>query len=226
MKAIVVMKTLLLCLALALAALASTTAAIAGQITGVVKPQGLRSPQNILVYLARAPRVKLDLSRARFVMDQRNLSFIPHILPVPVGARVSFPNNDKVNHNVFSLSLARKFNLGSYPPGSAKTVTFDRPGVVELRCDVHQDMRAYILVLKSPYYAVTDAQGRFTIPDPKFLAGQGLGPVPELPAGKYLVKTWHEKLRGARALVEVPARGTANITLSPRRGSPGVLYKR
>ncbi len=226
MKIMLSLKSALPCLLLLLALSAGAVPAQAGQISGVVKPRGLRTPGNILVYLARAPKVKLDLSRTRFVMDQRNLSFVPHVLPVPVGATVVFPNNDKVNHNVFSLSLARKFNLGSYPPGAVKKVTFVRPGVVELRCDVHQDMRAYILVLKSPYYAITDGRGAFTIPDPKLLAAQGLGPVPELPAGKYLVKTWHEKLKGARARVEVPARGAANVTLSPRRGSPGVLYKR
>ncbi len=226
MKATSLLKSALPCLLLLLALGAGAAPARAGRITGVVKPRGLRTPANILVYLARAPRVKLDLSRTKFVMDQRNLSFSPHLLPVPVGATVAFPNNDKVNHNVFSLSLARRFNLGSYPPGSSKNVTFDRPGVVELRCDVHQDMRAYILVLKSPYYAITDATGAFTIPDPKLLAAQGLGPVPELPPGRYLVKTWHEKLKGARARVVVPARGPVAITLAPGRGSPGVLYRR
>ncbi|MCB2190656.1 MAG: hypothetical protein KQI62_03775 [Deltaproteobacteria bacterium] len=198
----------------------------AGQIKGTVKPQGLRSPEGILVYVSNAPQTKLELKGAKLVMDQRSLTFIPHVLPVPVGAKVSFPNNDKVAHNVFSLSQAKKFNLGSYKPGQSADVSFDQPGVVELRCDVHQEMKAYILVLKSPYYALTDAQGKFTIPDAKQLAAQGIKGVPPLPAGKYLVKTWHEKLRGARAKEEVPASGTAEVNLKPKRGPSGVLYKR
>lgn len=213
--------TLVLSLALPLAASAAS-----GEIKGTVKPQGLRSPAGVLVYLSKGPQVKLDLSKAKLVMDQRNLTFIPHVLPVPMGATVSFPNHDKVAHNVFSLSKAKKFNLGSYPPGQSKDVTFDQPGVVELRCDVHQEMRAYILVLRSPYYALTDAAGHFTIPDPTLLAAQGIKEVPPLPSGKYLVKTWHEKLRGARAKVEVPASGAAQVTLKPKRGPSGVLYKR
>ncbi|MBU4566037.1 MAG: hypothetical protein KMY53_13715 [Desulfarculus sp.] len=200
--------------------------ASAGQIKGTVKPQGLRSPEGVLVYLSNGPEVMLDLSGAKFVMDQRQLTFIPYVLPVPVGAKVSFPNNDKVAHNVFSLSQAKKFNLGSYKPGQSIEVTFDQPGVVELRCDVHQEMKAYILVLKNPYYALTDAQGNFAIPDSKLLAAHGIKGVPPLPEGKYLMKTWHEKLRGDRAKVEAPATGAADVTFRLKRGPSGVLYKR
>jgi len=189
----------------------------AGEISGQVKPQGLRSADNILVYVVQAPAAPASAVKKSYVMDQRNLTFIPHVLPVPVGALVDFPNNDKVDHNVFSLSSAKKFNLGSYKPGHGVKVTFDQPGVVELRCDVHQEMKAYILVLKNPYWALTDKQGRFRIPAP------GL---PPLPAGSYLVKTWQEKLRSAAATVQVPASGAAQLTLEPKRGPSGALYKR
>jgi hypothetical protein len=80
-------------------------------------------------------------------------------------------------------------------------------------------------VLKNPYFAVTDKQGRFTIPDQRYLEAQGLKSVPSLPPGKYLVKTWHEKLKTAKQKVEVPANGEASIVLKPKRGAPGVLYK-
>lgn len=198
----------------------------AGGIRGVVKPQGLRTPEGIVVYVANAPAVPGDLTKGNYVMDQQNLTFIPHVLPVPVGATVHFPNNDKVDHNVFSLSQAKKFNMGSYKPGQGIKVTFDQPGVVELRCDVHQEMSAYILVLKTPYFAVTDAQGRFSIPDAAYWRSVGMEGVPDLPAGKYLLKTWHEKLSGARVEVEAPASGEAQVELTPKRGAPGVLYKR
>ena len=135
----------------------------AGGISGTIKVNGLRSPANILVYLTKAPLTPIDLSGAKFVMDQRNLTFLPHILPILVGTKIQFPNNDKVNHNVFSLSRTKKFNLGSYQFGESKTVLFDKPGIVELRCDVHAEMLAYILVMKNPYWAITGEEGKFQI---------------------------------------------------------------
>lgn len=220
------MKPMMRILTTTLFILALAAPAMAGGIKGKVAPQGLRSAEGIVVYLSNAPAVKEDLKNAKFVMDQRQMTFIPHILVVPVGAKVIFPNNDKVDHNVFSLSQAKKFNLGSYKPGQHIEVVFDKPGVVELRCDVHQEMKAYILVMKSPYFAVTDKDGAFVIPDQKLLASHGLGAAPPLAPGKYLVKTWHDKLRGERKVVEVPANGEVEVQLSPKRGPSGVLYKR
>lgn len=199
--------------------------AAAGTISGTVKVNGLRSPANILVYLNKAPQPVIDMSGARFIMDQQNLTFIPHVLPVPVGAEVQFPNNDKVAHNVFSLSRTKAFNLGSYPAGESRTVVFDQPGVVELRCDVHAEMLAYIVVMKNPYFAVTDEQGRFTIPDTHYLESQGIKGVVDLPAGKYTLKSRHPKLKTDKLSVDVPAAGSATVTLELSRGTPGALYK-
>ncbi len=199
--------------------------AMAGNITGAIKVKGLRSPDNILIYIVKAPSVHLDLSKTKFIMDQQNLTFIPHILPVPVGATVHFPNNDKVDHNIFSLSRTNKFNLGSYTPGESKTVRFDKPGIVEVRCDVHAEMAAYIMVLKNPYFAVTDDQGRFEIPDSKHLEQNGIKEIKNLPPGKYVLKTWHEKLKSKKQAVIVPDNGDISIHLDLTRGTPGVLYK-
>jgi len=200
--------------------------ALAGEITGAVKVKGLRSPENVLVYLVKGPESPLDTSKTRFVMDQRNLTFVPHVLPVLVGSRVQFPNHDKVNHNVFSLSRAKKFNLGSYKPGESGEVVFDKPGVVTLRCDVHAEMSAYILVLRNPYWALTDQEGRFQIPDRKYLDEHGMNGITDLPPGKYFLKTWHEKLKGQKAPVVVPEKGNVSIQFELSRGAPGVLYKR
>ncbi|MFH1489859.1 MAG: hypothetical protein ABII06_13235 [Pseudomonadota bacterium] len=197
----------------------------AGKITGTVVVKGLRSPEDVLVYVSNAPSGSKDLSQVEFVMDQRNLAFIPHVLPVLVGSRVHFPNNDKVNHNVFSLSQAKQFNLGSYKTGESKTVLFDKPGIIEMRCDVHAEMAAYIIVLKNPYWAVTDSQGRFEIPDSESLSRHGLKGVKELPPGKVLLKTWHEKLKNGKMTVEIPADGKVELKLDLSRGIPGVLYK-
>jgi plastocyanin len=199
--------------------------AFAGNIKGTVKVKGLRTPENILVYLTKAPPTTEDLSKVKFVLDQRNLEFVPHVLPVLVGATVDFPNNDKVDHNVFSMSRTKKFNLGSYPAGESKSVVFDKPGIVELRCDVHAEMAAYIIVMKNPYFAVTDKQGHFEIPDSSHLKQIGLTGVKNLAAGKYFVKTWHEKLKTQKQAVIVPENGDVTIQLDLTRGTPGVLYK-
>jgi len=197
----------------------------AGTIEGAVKVNGLRSPANILVYLNKAPQPAIDLSGEKFVMDQENLTFIPHVLPVPVGATVSFPNNDKVDHNVFSLSRTKEFNLGSYPPGKSSSVVFDKPGVVELRCDVHAEMLAYILVMKNPYFGITDEKGHFTIPDNRYLKAHGLSEIPELPAGTYKVKSRHPKLKTGSQNVTVDESGAVKVELKLSRGTPGALYK-
>lgn len=146
-------------------------------------------------------------------MDQVNLTFLPHVLVIPKGATVSFPNNDKVDHNVFSLSRTKKFNFGSYKPGQSHDVVFDKPGIVELRCDLHAEMIAYILVMKSPYYDITDNKGKFTID------------VSSLEPGKYYLKTWHEKLRSKRTVVELAKDGFPRVSIKLKRGAPGVLYK-
>jgi plastocyanin len=199
--------------------------AMAEKITGTIKVKGLRSPGNILIYIVKAPSVHMDLSKAKFIMNQQNLTFIPHILPVPVGATVHFPNNDKVDHNIFSLSRTNKFNLGSYTPGKSKTISFDKPGIVELRCDVHAEMAAYIMVLKNPYFAITDDQGRFEIPNSKHLEQNGIKEIKNLPPGKYVLKTWHEKLKSKKQAVIVPNNGDISIHLDLTRGTPSVLYK-
>jgi plastocyanin len=199
--------------------------AFAGNIKGAVKVKGLRTPENILVYLSKAPPATEDLSKAKFVMDQRNLEFVPHVLPILVGATVDFPNNDKVDHNVFSMSRTKKFNLGSYTAGESKSVVFDKPGIVEVRCDVHAEMAAYILVMNNPYFSVTNKQGLFEIPDSSYLKQSGLSGIKNLASGKYLVKTWHEKLKTQKKAVVLPENGDVTIQLDLSRGTPGVLYK-
>ena len=198
---------------------------IAGNIKGALKVKGLRTPENILVYLSKAPPAAEDLSKAKFVMDQRDLEFVPQVLPILVGATVDFPNNDKVDHNVFSMSRTKKFNLGSYTAGESKSVVFDKPGIVELRCDVHAEMAAYILVMKNPYFAVTDKQGQFEIPDSSHLEQTGLTGVKDLAPGKYFIKSWHQKLKSQKQAVVVPENGVVTIQLDLTRGTPGVLYK-
>jgi plastocyanin len=188
----------------------TTAQAFSSTVTGKIKAQGLRKPDNILVYLTKTPD-QVSPPKEAFILDQNNLTFLPHILVIPKGSTVSFPNNDKVDHNVFSLSRTKKFNFGSYKPGESQDVIFDKPGIVELRCDLHSEMISYILVMKNSYFSLTDKQGNFTIDV------TGLAP------GKYTLKTWHEKLKNSKQAIELPIAKPLGINL--KRGAPGVLYK-
>jgi plastocyanin len=109
---------------------------------------------------------------------QKDLAFVPSLLPVQVGTRVEFPNLDDTYHNIFSYSPAKRFDLGRYRPDERPipSEVFDTPGLVTLRCDIHEHMRGLILVLNSPYFVVTDSEGRFR------LSG--------LPSGHYALKAW------------------------------------
>jgi plastocyanin len=97
------------------------------------------------------------------VLDQRNLEFVPRVLAVPAGTRVRMPNSDRVFHNVFSFHHGKRFDLGLYPAGTDKVVTFEEPGLSRIFCNIHPTMAAYLLVVDSPFVAVTDEQGRFAI---------------------------------------------------------------
>lgn len=110
-------------------------------------------------------------------LAQRNQCFAPHVVPIAVGTPIDFPNLDPIYHNVFSVSPARRFDLGKYPRGQSKTVIFNRTGLINVYCDIHSDMAAFVLVL--PHHA-------FTQPDKN-----GAYALPELPAGRYVVKLWH-----------------------------------
>jgi hypothetical protein len=124
-------------------------------------------------------------------MEQRDRMFVPSVLAVPVGATVEFPNGDPFFHNVFSYSKTRRFDLGRYPQGESASVVFDRAGVVPVFCEIHYTMRAYIHVLDTPYYAVTDDQRAFAIADVR--------------PGSYVLHVWQENLQEIREPVVVAA---------------------
>ena len=121
---------------------------------------------------------KKSMPMQKAAVDQRSKAFVPHVSVITRGTTVQFPNNDTIFHNVFAYYQAKKFDLGMYPRGAVKAVTFDKPGLVALLCNVHSDMSAYIMVVDTPYYAVADKQGHFHIPN--------------VPAGNYTVHVWHE----------------------------------
>jgi plastocyanin len=114
------------------------------------------------------------------VMDQKSLRFVPHVLAIQAGTTVEFANNDPLAHNVFSISSPKRFNLGLYGRGTSRRVRFDQPGIVQLLCNVHQEMSAFIVVVKTPYFARTAADGSFRIEN--------------VPAGRQRVRIWHEEM--------------------------------
>lgn len=129
------------------------------------------------------------------VMDQKSLRFVPHVLPILAGTTVEFPNSDPLAHNVFSISETKRFNLGLYSKGTVRRLRFDKPGVVQLLCNVHLEMSGYIVVLKNPYFTLVNPNGTYRI--------EGV------PAGKHRLRCWHESQAVLERTIDVPANGTA-----------------
>jgi len=162
-------------------------------------PDLLRS----VVYLESAPRGAFEAQEpGRAVMDQRNETFVPHLLAITTGTTVDFPNSDKFYHNVFSFSKTRRFDLGRYAAGESKHITFDRPGIVRVFCEIHSHMNAYILVFNHPYFAVSDDEGRYHIDN--------------VPPGTYNVIAWHEGDAADAKPVTVPDGAAAELDFSIR----------
>ena len=167
---------------------------------GAPGPRDVPDLRRGVVYLETAPRSAFDeRDPGRVVMDQRNERFVPHVLAVMVGTVVDFPNSDLIYHNVFSLSRAKRFDLGRYAAGKSKSVRMDRPGVVRVFCDIHSHMSAFVLVFNHPFFDVTDVEGRFELP--------------VLPSGTYTVVGWYEGEARITRSVVVPPNGWAEVDL-------------
>jgi plastocyanin len=126
-------------------------------------------------------------------LGQKDQCFVPRVLAIQKGTVVSFPNHDPIFHNVFSVSPTKRFDLGKYPRGQTRRVRFDKPGLVNVYCDIHSDMAAYILVLPHHVFAQPSADGAYSLPD--------------LPAGSYTVTVWHPDLGELHKDVQVPDHG-------------------
>lgn len=164
-----------------------------GAITGKIKAKGKKA-RNIVVYVEEKASPKVPAKHP--VMDQKNLVFLPHVLPVPVGTTVDFLNSDNVRHNVFSPD-GKKFNLGTWPQGKTKSFTFKKAGVYTLLCNVHPEMEGYIVVLKSSHYAVSGKDGSFSIKG--------------IPDGTYTLKTWSPHTKKSK---------TVQVTVSGGKADP------
>ena len=134
-------------------------------------------------------------------VTQRGAMFTPHVLPILVGTTVEWPNNDDILHNVFSFSETKSFDLGLYKSPTVRSVTFDKPGRVDVFCSIHTRMNCVILVLENPCFATTNEKGVYTIPN--------------VPPGTYKLKAWGERVPSQTREITVPASGDvkADFTL-------------
>ena len=162
--------------------------------------QAARPVQKIPAVVYLEGRIAGPARPATTVMAQEDTTFAPAVLVVPAGAEVSFPNRDPFFHNVFSYSTAQRFDLGRYPRGEAKTVRFDEPGAVKIYCEVHESMRAAVIVTENPFHAVLGPDGSFRL--------EGV------PAGVHRLVVWHVDEGTETQEVRVPEGGTARVELT------------
>ncbi len=174
-------KRCLTALAFTLAAVAvpRAEAAAPSSIHGVVTITGVKTSAGAVVTL-EAPGLPLKPPLEPVKIDQKGFRFIPHLTVVQTGTTIRFLNNDPEPHNVYSPE--GRYNLGTWPTGDTKDYVFKKAGVYSQLCNIHPDMLAYVVVLDTPYFAVSDATGAYAIRN--------------VPAGKYKLVVWHEKKDG------------------------------
>jgi plastocyanin len=182
---------------LTLAAGAAPAAAQGGGVKGKVTVTGKRTSADVVVYLA-APGLALAPSKVPIEMDQKGLQFRPHVIAVVRGTAIRFLNNDQEDHNVYSPEGG--YNLGTWPPGQTRDQVFDRPGVYTQLCRVHPDMEAFVVVLDTPYFAVTDATGAYEI--------KGVAP------GAYTLTTWGKRLKKVEQPLTIAAGAPKTVDLT------------
>ncbi len=190
--------------AAAVVAVAAPCAA-ATNISGTVKVTGSASAADVVVYVQQATG-PFTAPAKPVAMDQKQMQFVPHVLPVLAGTKVAFLNSDPTPHNVFSPDN-EKYNLGTWPQGQAKDYAFTKcakfPCVYTQLCRVHPEMEGYVVVLQNPFFAVTDKTGHYEI--------EGV------PPGSYTVAVWHAKAKAQPKPVTVDAAKPATVDFTLAR---------
>lgn len=179
--------------------LAVAITAQAGTVSGKVSGAGA----DTVVWIDN-PSGKIDVPGKPFMMDQKGLIFIPHVIVAPVGSTVEFLNSDSVQHNVFWTAIGgnKKLgkNLGTWPKGEKRNFKFENPGVVTLLCNVHPEMSAYVIVVPTSYYATANANGEYSIEN--------------VPDGPHTITVWHEGMKQQSKQVTTSGATKADFTLS------------
>jgi plastocyanin len=181
-------------------------AAQAGDVKGKVSAEGLSSAQDIAVYIDAIPGKKFDPPAQHVTVDQRNMKFIPPTIVVVRATTVDFLNSDQVVHNVYWPAIggnkALRHSLTIVSPGEKKSFQFDNLGAAQLLCNLHSDMVGYIVVVPTPYFALTGSDGTFTIKD--------------VPPGTYTLKTWSVDGKPTTQSIKVAA-GDTNVELAVKK---------
>ena len=154
---------------------------------------------HVAVYLEDGPK-STDAGIVKASIEQRDRRFVPELVVIPAGSVVSFPNFDPIFHNVFSLSKAKSFDLGNYPQGQSRVVTFPAPGVVAVYCHLHSNMAATIVVTPNQWATQADGKGAFAIKG--------------VPAGTYKVVAWHKTAGTFRKTVTIGGNNDAAISFT------------
>jgi plastocyanin len=167
---------------------------------------------NVVVWLKPASgSTQLNPPESKhYTVTQKDKQFIPHVLAVPVGTKVEFPNKDPFFHNVFSLYQGKRFDLGLYEAGSSREVLFNKPGVSFIFCNIHPNMSAYVLALETPHFGTSDKNGRIAIHG--------------VPWGRYRLEVWHERAESGELaklskIVEVGGPATSLGTIEVRESA-------
>ncbi|MDO8677865.1 MAG: carboxypeptidase regulatory-like domain-containing protein [Acidobacteriota bacterium] len=181
---------------LLLTAMALQTAGVSGSVTA----KGLRTNAGIVVSL-QAPGTNVTPPAKPPEVDQKGMVFIPHVMAVVRGTAVRFLNSDAVAHNVFSPE--GKYNLGTWPQGETREHMFDKPGVYTQLCRVHPEMESFVVVLETPYFAVSDREGKYAIA--------------AVPPGKYTLVAWSERLKSVKQEVVIESGKTLTVDLAMAR---------
>ena len=178
------------------------------ELTNPAKSRKPSDNSNAVVWLMPAAAIQHpplnDASRRRFRLIQQRKRFEPHVLVVPVGSVVEFPNLDPFFHNVFSLFDGKRFDLGLYEAGTTHAVSFDRPGISYIFCNIHPEMSTVVVAVDTPYYGISSRSGDITIRN--------------VPSGEYQLQAWHE-----RCSPEAVKRLGREISVSAEEHSLGTL---
>jgi plastocyanin len=187
----------------ALAATEAFAGGVSGRVSFVTKRGQNPIVNETLVWLepAAGTRAAKRAPSSTFTMTTRGKTLLPHVLAIPAGSTVTFPNEDPISHNLFSLSSASSFDLGLYRAGAGKSHTFPTPGAVNVYCNVHPSMSSVIHVMSTPFYGFADGAGNFSLAD--------------VAPGKYEIVAWNEQGGVAHGgTLDVPPAGLVNIILT------------
>ncbi len=187
----------------AMLAAATLEAAVVNGHVGFMSRRG-QNPvvTETLVWLEPVSGRVRSRAAGKFQLLTRGKTLVPHVLAIPAGSTVEFPNDDPISHNLFSLSSPNNFDLGLYRRGAGKSHTFDSPGLVNVYCNIHPSMSAVIQVMGTPYYTFADGAGNYALSD--------------VAAGKYKLVAWNEQGGRTESLIDVGASGKVegNVALT------------